>query len=65
MNVIINGEKKNVEVTNVLELVHDLKLNPGLIVIEVEGEILDRSNWEAVEMKEDLTIEIVHFVGGG
>jgi sulfur carrier protein len=65
MNVIINGEKKNVEVTNVLELVHDLKLNPGLIVIEVEGEILDRSNWEAVELKEDLTIEIVHFVGGG
>jgi sulfur carrier protein len=65
MNVIINGEKKNVEVKNVMELVHDLKLNPGLIVIEVEGEIIDRSNWEAVEMKEDLTIEIVHFVGGG
>ncbi|OZM57673.1 thiamine biosynthesis protein ThiS [Lottiidibacillus patelloidae] len=65
MNVTINGEKKVVTALTISELLEELQLNPGLIVIEIDGEIIDRSNWNEELIKEDINIEIVHFVGGG
>jgi sulfur carrier protein len=65
MNVTINGDKRVVKAHTISQLLEELELNPGLIVIEVDGEIIDRNQWNEDLIKEDLIIEIVHFVGGG
>jgi sulfur carrier protein len=65
MNLVINGEKRKVTAKTVSQLVKELALNPGLIVIELDKEIVGRDEWEHKQLQEEMTIEIVHFVGGG
>lgn len=46
-------------------LLHHLKLNPRLIAIEYNGEILHRQFWENTQLAEGDRLEIVTIVGGG
>ncbi|MGB7415862.1 MAG: sulfur carrier protein ThiS [Thermosynechococcaceae cyanobacterium] len=46
-------------------LLVQLSLNPRLIAIEYNGEILHRQFWEATEIKDGDRLEIVTIVGGG
>ena len=41
------------------------KLNPKLIAIEFNGEILHRQHWEAQTLSEGDRLEVVTIVGGG
>jgi thiamine biosynthesis protein ThiS len=42
-----------------------LKLNPGLVVVELNLEILKRDDLAKAVLSEADQVEIVHFVGGG
>ena len=42
-----------------------LELHPGMVVVELNREILDRENYDEIEVVQDDMIELVHFVGGG
>lgn len=46
-------------------LLTQLNLNPRLIAIEYNGEILHRQFWEQTEVKEGDRLEVVTIVGGG
>ncbi len=46
-------------------LLAELALNPRLIAIEYNGEILHRQFWETCQMEEGDRLEIVTIVGGG
>lgn len=47
------------------QLLEQLGLNPRLIAVEYNGEILHRQYWEKTEIIEGDRLEIVTIVGGG
>lgn len=47
------------------ELLTQLGLNPRLIAVEYNGEILHRQFWSETEIREADRLEIVTIVGGG
>ncbi|ADC50857.1 hypothetical protein BpOF4_14030 [Alkalihalophilus pseudofirmus OF4] len=65
MELIINGEKENVQAVTLLDVVTHYQLEKHLVVTEVDGEIIDRDNWPVTKVEEGMKIELVHFVGGG
>lgn len=65
MKLIVNGNEENLEVTSLQEVVEAFNLQEGLVVTEIDGEIVDREKWESTKVSEGMKIEIVHFVGGG
>lgn len=42
-----------------------LKINPGTVAIEWNGEILVREKWPETTLQENDKLEIIKFVGGG
>jgi thiamine biosynthesis protein ThiS len=66
IEVTLNGEARRVAAGRTVEgLLADLGLHPRLVVVEHNREILDRSRYGEVEVREGDTLELVHFVGGG
>ncbi len=66
MNVIVNGEKKEIPAGADLEvLIKHLSLPSKRIAIELNKEVVRRRDWEAIKLNEADKIEVVHFVGGG
>jgi len=66
INIQVNGKKHICEEAIKLpELLTELELNPRLIAVEYNGEILHRQNWEKTTVKEGDRLEVVTIVGGG
>ena len=66
IEIRLNGEVK--ELPNGLtldELVQKLELVPRRIAVEVNREIITRSEWPRRQLQDQDLVEIVHFVGGG
>ena len=62
----MNGDEKEFDSENSLaELIEQLDLPAARIAIELNREVVRRSDWGATILKDDDRIEIVHFVGGG
>jgi sulfur carrier protein len=51
--------------TNLPRLLESIGMNPRLVAVEYNGEILHRQFWEATEMTDGDVLEIVTIVGGG
>lgn len=66
LEITVNGERREVEpgatVAGFLEL-HDL--DPDVVAIERNGEILCREAFCRTELEPGDVLEVVHFVGGG
>ena len=66
IQVHVNGKEREVQSgLSVHELVESLDLNPRLIVVELNREILSRDQFKDVQVSEGDAFELVHFVGGG
>jgi len=67
VQVHINGEQREFgdNSLRLSELVEKLSLAPQRIAIEVNRQIVRRTDWEQTEVIEGDKVEIVHFVGGG
>ncbi len=62
----VNGESRTCSPqTQLPQLLEQLGLNPRLIAVEYNGEILHRQFWSQTQMQEGDKIEIVTIVGGG
>jgi thiamine biosynthesis protein ThiS len=63
----VNGETREVPTGwRLSDLLQDLALDPRLIVVECNREILrDRQAFDEVELQDGDVLELVHFVGGG
>ena len=62
----VNGESQScLPQTKLPQLLEQLKLNPRLIAVEYNGEILHRQFWTETLIHEGDKIEIVTIVGGG
>ncbi len=66
IQVQVNGKEREVQSgLSVHELVESFDLNPLLIVVELNREILSRDQFKDVQVSDGDSVELVHFVGGG
>ena len=66
VQLTVNGQSQVVpsDLTMRQMLLH-LKLEPRMVAVEYNGEILHRQNWDSTVMGEGDRLEIVTMVGGG
>ena len=66
IRVELNGKERDVRAgLTVSDLLDTLDLEPGLVVVERNREILARARYDEVVVREGDRLELVHFVGGG
>lgn len=66
MVIRINGKDSEVAPDlSVAQLLEDLEIRPGRVVVELNAEVVSRDAHGATQLKEGDEVEIVHFVGGG
>ncbi len=67
MEVIVNGEPLQLpdQIVYVSELLEYFKLQDKVVVVEINGEILEKNEHQNTRLSDRDRIEIVHFVGGG
>lgn len=62
----VNGKPETCSPQTTLpQLLEKMGLNPRLIAVEYNGEILHRQYWETTQIKTGDRLEIVTIVGGG
>ena len=66
MRVEINGEIRDVPAElDLAALLDRLSLSSRRVAVELNREVVRRSDWASRKLAEADKIEIVHFVGGG
>ena len=66
MNIIVNGESRSMESDASLgQLLVMLGLDGKRIAVEVNRDIVPRSDYDSFKLSDNDTIEIVNAIGGG
>ena len=66
MQVTLNGKRVELDaVRTVADLLERRNLKATLVVVEQNGTIVPRSEFDRKEISDGDELEIVHFVGGG
>ncbi len=66
MKLCINGEERNIEnAGNLQELLQQLEVNPGTVIVEHNQQVVARHDFVSQRLESGDVVEIVHFVGGG
>lgn len=66
IHIRLNGKERELEAGHtVTTLLESLELRPGMVVVELNRDILERGRYPDVEVRDGDSIELVHFVGGG
>jgi sulfur carrier protein len=66
VNVILNGSERELrDGTGLVELIEQLGLRPGSVVVERNGEALVRSEMDAVTLADGDRLELIRAVAGG
>lgn len=62
----VNGDSRTIAAPATLEdLLTTLELDPRMVVVELNREIVRRPDLGTVQLKSGDSVELVHFVGGG
>lgn len=65
MRVKINGKSEETTTSTVLELLQSKDIEPQMVSVELNSEIVDREAYGRTAIKEDDAIEFLFFMGGG
>ncbi len=66
MNIVLNGEEINIaDSLSVMGLIDLYELPATKVAVERNLEIVPKSAYVTTMLKENDTVEIVHFIGGG
>jgi thiamine biosynthesis protein ThiS len=66
MTVVVNGERRVIAApATVADLLGALGLDPRMVVVELNREIIRRPRGGEFNLKEADSVEMVHFLGGG
>jgi thiamine biosynthesis protein ThiS len=66
MTIRLNGKSREVRAGHtVRSLLEELELRPGMVVVELNRDILERDRYADVSIRAGDSLELVHFVGGG
>ena len=63
--ICINGEKIEKDEIKLSSYLEENEINPQRIAVELNGEILPKSQYGDTVLKDGDIVEIVNFVGGG
>jgi len=66
LGIMVNGEPRQLPAPATLDdLLRELGLDPRLVVVELNREIVRRPRLAGTALADGDTVELVHFVGGG
>ena len=66
IQIYINGKKKNINISyNLINILEDYSLKNKLVAIEVNQEIIPKSNYKTKKIHQNDRIEILELIGGG
>ena len=66
IRVRLNGKDREIDGKQTVQaLLESLDLHPGMVVVELNKEILARDTYADFDVNDGDMIELVHFVGGG
>ncbi len=66
MQIIINGEKKTINGSTTLAgLLNELNIDTQRVAVELNMSIIDKSDYSKTILKDNDSLEIVSFIGGG
>ena len=66
MELLVNGELKTcAELTSLIQFIEQLGMKGDRVAVELNREIVPRTKWDTVQLRDGDHLEIVHFVGGG
>ncbi len=65
VQIVVNGEERTVAAMSVLAYITSLGIDPQRVAVELNLDILPKSDYATTELKDGDRLEIVHFVGGG
>lgn len=66
IQLLVNGAEKNCpRDLNLIEALEFWQINPRLVAVEYNGEILHRQFWATTKIRDQDRLEIVTIVGGG
>lgn len=65
VELIVNGERKELDARTVSDVIQLFGLQANMVIVELNGQIPHRDQWNITEVQPGMKLEIVHFVGGG
>ncbi|MGE4318526.1 MAG: sulfur carrier protein ThiS [Deferribacterales bacterium] len=66
MNIILSGETVELErALTISELIAKYDMKKETVVVELNGELPDKDQYDNITTKEGDKIELIRFVGGG
>ena len=65
MKIILNGKDKKLTVTNLGEMLANLKYNPENVIVSVNGELVEKEMYSITSLSEGDNVDVFSFVGGG
>ena len=65
IEILLNGKKETVSHHTILELLNHFKLSVYEIIVELNGTIIERNNYENQSISNNDCIEIIRYIGGG
>lgn len=65
MRVKINGKIEEIQEVTVLNLLKSKNVEPRMVAVEVNSELIERDAYETTYLKENDEVEFLYFMGGG
>jgi thiamine biosynthesis protein ThiS len=65
MKIVINGQEQTFAPITLALLIEQLGMKQDRVAVELNRNIVPRSQWAETNLAEGDQLEIVHFVGGG
>jgi sulfur carrier protein len=65
MQVKINGKPEDIPNGTVLDLLNSKKIEPQMVAVEVNDQVLDREHLATTTLKEGDQVELLFYMGGG
>lgn len=65
MTITVNDKPYTTEEDTIEGFLRERGFEPRLIVVELNGEILQRAHWDDVRLKDGDILQMAHMVAGG
>ena len=66
IEIVVNGDARRIpEGQTLVDLLHQLELDPARVAIELDRKIVKQPHWSDTVLAPGARLEIVQFVGGG
>lgn len=63
--MVVNGKYDENEYSTIAQLLELKKIDPRKVIVELNGELVEKENFSEIKLNNEDKIEILKFVGGG